>query len=84
MQLAVIPAGEFLVTNKKTDDITLTQPFHIGIYEVTQGQWHAVTRTEPSNANVHLHTSTPATLMSWTESADFCRKLTERESAIDQ
>ena len=55
--LVPIPAGEFLMGSPETEQdrddnevqhpVTLTTPFLLGVYEVTQGQWQAVMGTTP-------------------------------------
>lgn len=42
-----IEAGTFKMQN--TYDVTLTKPFYIGVFEVTQGQWQRVMGTNPSD-----------------------------------
>ncbi|MCA9085141.1 MAG: SUMF1/EgtB/PvdO family nonheme iron enzyme [Planctomycetaceae bacterium] len=81
MQLAVIPPGRFRMDNAV--DVTLTKPLRLGIHEVTQGQWKSVMGAEPwkGQENVREGENIPATFMDWTESTEFCRKLTERERA---
>ena len=42
-----IPAGTFKMQN--TSNVTLTKPFYIGVFEMTQKQYELVTGTNPSN-----------------------------------
>ena len=49
MQFVLVPAGSFLMGSLKggryerpVHQVTITRPFYIGKYEVTQGQWDAV------------------------------------------
>jgi len=60
--------------------VTLTKPFGLGKYEVTQGQWKEVMGTEPwSGEDVELAKDCPATFVSWNDATKFCQKLTEIE-----
>jgi formylglycine-generating enzyme required for sulfatase activity len=53
-----VPAGTFLMgsppeelgrnDNEPQHSVTLSEGFYIGVFEVTQGQWHAVMGTNPS------------------------------------
>jgi formylglycine-generating enzyme required for sulfatase activity len=70
--------------------ITLSRAFWLGKNEVTQGQWQAIMGTtvaqqrDKSDKSVELHGDGPGFPMyyvSWNEAEEFCRKLTERESA---
>ena len=50
--LKAIAAGTFLMGDDQTDEshrVTLTKPFFIGLFEVTQRQWSLVTGGNPSN-----------------------------------
>jgi formylglycine-generating enzyme required for sulfatase activity/serine/threonine protein kinase len=59
MRLALIPAGEFLMGSPDSDKdarddekpqhrVQITRPFYLGVHEVTQGQYRAVTGANPS------------------------------------
>ena len=59
MKLALIPAGEFLMGSPDDDKdagddekprhrVRITRPFYLGVTEVTQGQYQAVTGKNPS------------------------------------
>jgi formylglycine-generating enzyme required for sulfatase activity len=55
MTLMLIPAGSFEMGSDKGDDderpvhvVTITKPFYLGKYEVTQAQWQAVMGSNPS------------------------------------
>jgi formylglycine-generating enzyme required for sulfatase activity len=61
--------------------VTLTKGFWLGKYEVTQGQWQAVMRNNPSsftNAGVNA----PVEQVSWNDAMEFCAKLTVRELRV--
>ena len=89
MELVLIPAGEFVMGNLESaggsDEnrirVTLTKPFYLGKYEVTQGQWQAVmkTRTWQGHVSVKEGRDFAATYVSWDDAMSFCRKLTKHE-----
>ena len=89
MKLAWIPAGEFMmgsgdeprVGNETEHRVRITKPFHMGVHEVTQGEWEAIMETTPwTNRNgVKQGDRYPAVGVSWEDASDFCRILTVRE-----
>ena len=58
--------------------VTLTQGYWLGKYEITQAQYEAVTGTNPSNWK---GTDLPVEKVSWNDAMEFCKKLTEIEKA---
>jgi len=59
---------------KPSHNVTLTD-FYMGIYEVTQAQWKAVMRNNPSDFNDC--DSCPVEQVSWNDVQDFLKKLKE-------
>ena len=57
--------------------VTLTDGYWLGKYEVTQSQWKKVMGSHPS---LFLSADQPAVGLSWVEVTSFCEKLTEMES----
>jgi len=52
------PLGEFgRYTNETQHQVTITQPFYIGVFEVTQKQWQLVMGTQPSYFQNLFHQS---------------------------
>ena len=48
-----IPAGTFIMGNDQTNEshrVTLTKPFYMGVFEVTQKQWKLVMGSSPSSS----------------------------------
>jgi len=59
--------------------VTLTRGFWIGKFEVTQGEYAAVTGENPSNFPGDL--SRPISSLSWFDASNYCAKLTQQELA---
>jgi formylglycine-generating enzyme required for sulfatase activity len=57
-----------------TNQVTLTQPFYLGIYEVTQEQYERVMGENPSELKAAQN---PVDTVSWNDAVDFCRRLSE-------
>jgi formylglycine-generating enzyme required for sulfatase activity len=88
MKLVLIPAGKFMMGSPKDEndrsfdegpqhEVTLTKPFYMGIYSVTQPQWKAVMRTEPWKGRefVKEGATFPATCIGWDDATEFCKTL---------
>jgi formylglycine-generating enzyme required for sulfatase activity len=98
MKLVLIPKGTFQMgsprdeENRSDDEdqheVTITQPFYLGMHEVTQHEYEAVTGTNPSWFSAegggkekvqNLDTSRfPVETVYWEDAVTFCRKLSER------
>jgi formylglycine-generating enzyme required for sulfatase activity len=82
LEMVLIPAGKFLMgspvsevgrrDNETQHEVTLTKPFYMGKYEVTQEQWQAVMGDNPSQIK---GARLPVTVISWNDCQDFIRKL---------
>ena len=91
MELIEIAAGNFTMgspTGEKgrgADEeqvaVTLTKPFGVGKTEVTQSQWKQVMGTEPWKGQqmVRAENDCPAACVSFSDTAGFCKKLTDLE-----
>ena len=91
MKLAWIPPGEFVMGSPADEEgryheeeqhrVRITRPFHLGIYEVTKGEWSSVMGTTPWQGKSYVKEGDryPATHVSWEDATEYCRKLTERE-----
>ena len=55
-------------------EVTLTKPFAMGQFEVTQAQYERVMGNNPSHFKVAQN---PVEMVSWEEAVEFCRKLSE-------
>jgi formylglycine-generating enzyme required for sulfatase activity len=88
MTLNLIGAGEFRMGSTVGEldrgndegpqhDVSLAQPFYIGIYPVTQQQYEAVMGQNPSHFNEARGGGRdfPVETISWDEANEFCRRL---------
>jgi formylglycine-generating enzyme required for sulfatase activity len=57
--------------------VTISRPFFLGIHQVTQGQYLAVTGNNPSKFKGS--DDLPVERVSWLDALNFCNKLSERE-----
>ncbi len=81
MKFVVIPPGEFMMgspedepgrgDNETLHKVTLTQPFQMGMHEVTQEQYQKVMGSN----RISNGPKNPVVLVTWNEAAEFCRKL---------
>jgi formylglycine-generating enzyme required for sulfatase activity len=88
MKFVLIPAGSFQMGSDKQSDpeaegdeiprhqVTLTQPFYMGKYEVTQAQWQAVMGNNPS---VFKGDNLPVERVSWDDAQKFIKALNAKE-----
>lgn len=104
MELVQIPAGGFTTetgfgdskntrTSKRDHPITLSQPFYMGAFEVTQSQYEKVmggnpslfqgidgaakTQSNTSLENKSLDTNRPVENITWKQAVEFCNRLSE-------
>ena len=96
IKLVLIPKGKFLMGSPKgggaeqdretQHEVEISQPFYLGVHEVTQQQFEQVMGTNPSyfgpngkakNMVVGIDTNTlPVESVTWEEADQFCKKLT--------
>lgn len=81
MEFVLIRPGSFVMgsdkTGAKSDEkpvhqVTITKPFYMGKYEVTQEQWIALMKNNPS---LFKGTKNPVDRVTWNECQDFIQKL---------
>ena len=87
MELRLITPGLFKMGSPKTEeareeheswhDVTLTKPFYLGVYQVTQEEYYQVMGENPSSIKQLEH---PVEMVTWHEAAEFCRKLSELDN----
>ena len=83
LDMVLIPAGKFLMGSPESEmdrfydetqhEVTLTKPYYIGKYEVTQEQWEAVMRNKPIISTNEARF--PVTSVSWEDCQEFIKKL---------
>lgn len=86
MEFVLVPAGEFWMGGDKHNDekpvhkVTIGNPFYLGKYQVTQGEWKAVMGENPSwfKGNDRL----PVDSVSWNDCQKFITKLNEMEKGV--
>jgi formylglycine-generating enzyme required for sulfatase activity len=87
MTFVLVPAGKFRMGsppdeplrdgNEDLHEVTLTEPFDMGKYEVTQAQYEALTGNNPSGFK---GTDRPVECVTWNEADAFGRDLTKKLS----
>jgi len=88
LTLVWIPAGTFMMGSPTTEPdrnsdegpqhhVTISQPFYMGAYEVTQRQYQAVMRTNPSYFK-SSGLDAPVETVSWRSAVGFCQELSQR------
>ncbi len=85
LRLALIPAGRFLMgspagekdrdRDENPHEVTLSRPFYLGVYEVTQEQYQAVIGRNPSHFKGARN---PVEMVSWEDATAFCKRLSEK------
>ena len=82
MVLVLIPAGEFVMgsesggsNEKPVHHVRISKPLYVGKYEVTQAQWKAVMRSNPSRSTGD---DLPVEGVSWDDCREYCRKVEDR------
>jgi formylglycine-generating enzyme required for sulfatase activity len=82
MKFTLIPAGEFYMGSEEYDDekpvhkVKINNPFYLGTYPVTQREWKAVMRRNPSDFKGD---NLPVEGVSWDDVQKFIKKLNEKE-----
>jgi sulfatase modifying factor 1 len=88
MKLALIPAGKFQMGSPATEDeredkelrheVTITKPFYVGVYEVTQAQYAKVVgnpRNPLNNGSRFRGPDNPVENVEWFQVVEFCKRL---------
>jgi formylglycine-generating enzyme required for sulfatase activity len=87
MEFVLIPAGKFIMgagendkyaeeNEKPAHQVTISKPFYLGKYEVTQAQWTEVMRSNPNN---YKDRNDPVVKVSWNEAQKFINQLNQNE-----
>ena len=87
LEMVLIPSGKFMMgspasekdrlENEKQHEVTITKPFYMGKYEVTQEQWERVMGKNPSETK---GAKLPVTDVSWEDCQEFIKKLNAKTS----
>ncbi len=86
LEMVLIPAGSFTMGSPKGENgrssrewpphpITITKPFYLGKYELTQAQWIAVTGIIPKTKHIVKGPNHPIAKLSWNQCRTFIKKL---------
>jgi formylglycine-generating enzyme required for sulfatase activity len=86
MKLVLIPAGKFTMGSPETEadhkpeegpqhEVTISKPFYMGVFEVTQAQFEAIMGKNPSKLKAF---GNPVENVSWDEAVEFCKKLSQK------
>jgi formylglycine-generating enzyme required for sulfatase activity len=90
MKLALIPAGKFMMGSPPTEaerdpeeaqhEVTITRPFYLGVYEVTQDEYARLMGKNPSLFNSDRGGSLehPVEQVRQKEAIEFCKRLSDR------
>ena len=87
LEMVLIPAGTFMMGSPESEDrpwdnetqhkVTLTKPFYLGKFTITQEQWKLVVGNNPSQTK---RAKLPVTDVSWDDCQDFIKKLNANSS----
>jgi len=82
LEMVLIPAGKFVMGSPEEEkghvgdevphEVTISKPFYIGKYEVTQEQWESVMGNNPS---ITMGVKLPVNNVSWNDCQEFIKKL---------
>jgi formylglycine-generating enzyme required for sulfatase activity len=86
MTLVLIPSGKFRMGSPDGDkgrpkdeypqhEVTISKPFYMGVYKVTQGQFEQVMGKNPSTWKGDPQL--PVEAVSWTDAQEFCKKVSD-------
>jgi formylglycine-generating enzyme required for sulfatase activity len=81
MEVVLVPAGTYSMGAqgaRQGRQVTISQPFYLGKYAVTQAQWLAIMGTNPSRFPGADH---PVESVSWDDVQEFIRTLNAREGS---
>jgi formylglycine-generating enzyme required for sulfatase activity len=83
MEFVLIPSGKFQMGSNEYDwekpihEVTIGEPFYLGKYQVTQGEWAAVMGSNPSHFTGDDRL--PVESVSWYDCQEFIRRLNARK-----
>lgn len=74
MKFVLVPAGEFVMGDQKRQ-VTLTKPYYISVYKVTQAQYQKIMG---KNTSTYKGANFPIAAVSWDDATEFCAKVSEK------
>ena len=83
MKFALIPKGEFMMGSEEYDwekpvhTVTISKPFYLSVYQLTQREWETVMGNNPSDFKGD---NQPVENVSWDDVQEFIKKLNEKEN----
>jgi formylglycine-generating enzyme required for sulfatase activity len=86
IEMVYIPPGKFMMGSNSYDkeqpvhEVTISQAFYMGKYEVTQGQWQAVMSNNPSTFKGD---NLPVETVSWDDAAAFIARLNAQNDGFN-
>ena len=84
IKFVLIQPGKFMMgseedeTEKPVHKVTISKPFYLGVYPVTQKEWKAIMGNNPS---YFKGDNLPVETVSWNDVQEFIKKLNEKEGA---
>jgi formylglycine-generating enzyme required for sulfatase activity/tRNA A-37 threonylcarbamoyl transferase component Bud32 len=90
MPFVLIRPGTFLMGSAETDalhednelpqhPVTMSQPYYLGVHEVTQREFEKVTGRNPAQSRGADSGNLPVESVTWDDAVDFCTRLTALE-----
>jgi formylglycine-generating enzyme required for sulfatase activity len=79
MEFVLIPAKTYMMSQNdrsKKHQVTISKPFYLSKFEVTQSQWLSVMGTNPNSTTKPDH---PVTLITWDDAQEFIKRLNKKE-----
>jgi formylglycine-generating enzyme required for sulfatase activity len=86
MRFTLIPAGTFMMGDVNTSgskpvhQVTITQPFYMGVYEVTNAQYELFVPTHARNSHSPSD-NTPVNNIVYSQAIAYCQWLTQQEAS---
>lgn len=76
MKMVPLRPGKFMMgEGPQQHEVTISKPFYMGATEVTQAQYEAIMKANPSLVKGPTN---PVEMVSWDNATDFCRKLSAK------
>lgn len=85
LEMVLISAGTFMMGSPESEEdrysnetqhkVTLTKPFYLGKFTITQEQWKLLMRKKPSGWPLTKGDQLPITYLSWVDCQEFIKKL---------